>query len=178
MKQEDIYWRTGGKITHAGVECLNAGKDTIFTIDHIEFKDNEMVNGRNESGVWLMHFKANPYTKLPVILNSCNKKRLVKLFPECEGFLARIKDKDVIMTKEMTRDPNGGGQTWGLRVSPIPAPKRTPAPAKPAAKKVITEDKVEAVVAWAKENGKTIADIETVYEMSEIVKNAIIDALA
>lgn len=172
MKQEDIYYRAGGKITHAGCEILDGGKDTTFVIDHIEFKDQETINGRTESGVWLMHFAKNPYTNLPVILNSTNKKRLVKLFPECEGYLARIKNKPVTMTKELTRDPNGGGQVYGLRVSPVPA--KMPAPAE---KIKCGEDLIDTVVAWAKENGKTIDELVEIYDMTDTVKNAIVDAL-
>lgn len=178
MKQEDIYYRTGGKITHAGCEILDAGKDTVFVIDHIEFKEQETINGRTENGVWLMHIKRGNKMELPVILNSTNKKRLVKLFPECEGFLARIKNKAVVMTKELTRDPNGGGQTYGLRVSPIPAPAQKPAaPAAPAKKPELTEDKLDAAIAWAKANGKTVEDIKCMYTMSETIENAIKDAL-
>lgn len=172
MNQEDIYYRAGGKITHAGCEILDGGKDTDFIIDHIEFKDQEKINGKTENGVWLMHFAKNPYTTLPVILNSTNKKRLVKLFPECEGFLARIKNKPVTMTKELTRDPKDGGQVYGLRISPIPA--KMP---EPAEKIKCGEDMIDTVVAWAKENGKTIDDLVGIYEMTETVKNAIIDAL-
>lgn len=174
MKQEDIFWRAGGKITHAGCEILDAGKDTTFIIDHIEFKDQETINGRTENGVWLMHLKRNGKAELPIILNSTNKKRLVKLFPECEGFLARIKNKPVIMTKEPCRDPNGGGQTIGLRVSPIPA--KMPV-AKPVVKPELTEDKLETAIEWAKKNGKTVDDIKGMYSVSETIENALKDAL-
>lgn len=81
MNQEDIYYRAGGKITHAGCEILDGGKDTDFIIDHIEFKDQEKINGKTENGVWLMHFAKNPYTTLPVILNSTNKKKARQAFP-------------------------------------------------------------------------------------------------
>lgn len=76
------------------------------------------------------------------------------------------------MTKELTRDPKDGGQVYGLRISPIPA--KTP---EPAEKIKCGEDMVETVVAWAKENGKTIDELTSIYEMTETVKNAIIDAL-
>lgn len=179
MKQEDIFWRTGGKITHAGCEILDAGKDTTFIIDHIEFKDKEMINGRAENGIWLMHLKRGNKMELPVILNTTNKKRLIKLFPECEGFLARIKNKPVIMTKEPCRDPNGGGQTIGLRVSPVPAKMPSaPAPApQPAAKPELTEDKLDAAIDWAKKNNKTVDDIKGMYTVNETIENALKDAL-
>lgn len=189
-RQEDIHWRTGGKITHAGVECLEGGKDTIFIIDRIEFKDEEIVNGKKEYGVWLMHFQSNPHTKLPVILNATNKKRLVKLFPECDGFIARIKGKPVRMTKELTRDPQGGGQIYGLRVSQIavrpeqiqpqspqqghPAPA---APAQPQAKQelLMTDDAmVSQAVAYLK-GGGSIDAIRAKYSMSQETEKALLD---
>lgn len=168
MEQENIYYRAGGKITHAGVECLDGGKDTEFVIDHIEFKDSEVVNGRVEQGVWLMYFKSNPYTSLPVILNSTNKRRLVKLFPECEGYLARIKNKAVRMTKELTRDPQGGGQVYGLRVSLIPAKE----PAK-SEKKELKMEQIPLVAKRATEKGLKFADIELYYEMSNEVAESL-----
>lgn len=172
MKQEDIYYRAGGQIAHAGCEILEGGRDTDFIIDHIEFKDHEKINGRTENGVWLMYLTRNGKSELPLVLNVTNRKRLLKLFPECEGFPARIKNKPVTMTKELTRDPNGGGQTYGIRVSPVPA--KMPAPAE---KIKCGEDMIDTVVAWAKENGKAIDDLVVIYEMTETVKNAIIDAL-
>lgn len=171
MKQEDIHYRTGGKISHAGVECLDGGRDTEFIIDRIEYKEEEMVNGRSEKGVWLMHFKPNAYTSLPVILNSTNKKRLAKLFPACEGFLARIKNAPVRMTKELTRDPNGGGQVYGLRVSMIPASIKVEDAA--PKKKVLPKEKVADVVKWAKEKGVGLVGIGTYYTMDEEVKSLV-----
>lgn len=172
MNQEDIYFRAGGKITHCGVEMLPSGKDVEVVIARIEYKDSEMVNGRQENGIWLAHFAPNPYTTLPLILNSTNKKRLVKLFPSCEGYLARLKNVPVRMTKELTRDPQGGGQVYGLRISMIPAkPQAAPA------KKTITEDKVSAVIEWAIANDKTMDDIAALFvfskEIGEMIENAI-----
>ena len=70
-----------------------------------------------------------------------------------------------------------GGETWGLRISKNPAAE-APAPPQPQAKKVITEDKVQTVVDWAKKNSKTIDDIAAMYDFeSDTVKQAIIDAL-
>ena len=54
------------------------------------------------------------------------------------------------------------------------APVQQQAPAK----KVITEDKVQVIVDWAKKNGKTIDDVASMYDFeSDTVKQAIIDAL-
>ena len=48
----------------------------------------------------------------------------------------------------------------------------------PAKKKVVTEDKIQVTVDWAKKNGKTIVDIADMYDFeSDAVKQAIIDQL-
>lgn len=135
-----------------------------------------MINGRKENGVWVAHFAKNPYTDLPFILNATNRKRLVKLFPDCDGYLARLENVPVRLTKERTRDVQDGGETWGLRISKLPA-SDGPAEAV-ASKKVITEDKVEAIVAWATKNGYNIDQIAEKYDFeSDAVRDAIIDAL-
>lgn len=169
--QRNIHYRTGGKLTHCGVECLPEGKDIErIIIARIEYKESEMINGRTENGVWIAHFAQNPYTSLPMLLNATNRKRLVKLFPECDGYPARLENVPVRLTKEKTRDVQDGGETWGLRISKIPA--------SPAQKKVITEDRIGVTVDWAKKNGKTIADIEKMYDFeSDAVKQAVIDNL-
>lgn len=177
--QRNIHYRVGGKLTHCGIECLPGGKDIErIIIARIEYKESEMINGRTEKGVWVAHFAPNPYTQLPFILNSTNRKRLVKLYPQCEGYLARLENVAVRLTKEETRDVQDGGTTWGLRISKIPAAAE-PAKAAPAApqKKVLPEDKVQAVIDWAREKGKTVADLEALYEMSQPVHDAIVDAL-
>lgn len=173
--QRNIHYRTGGRLTHCGVECLPNGKDIErIIIARIEYKESEMINGRTETGVWVAHFAPNPYTSLPMLLNATNRKRLVKQFPECEGYPARLENVPVRLTKEKTRDVQDGGETWGLRISKIPAAPE----AAPAQKKVITEDKIQVTVDWAKKNGKTIVDIADMYDFeSDAVKQAIIDQL-
>lgn len=175
MEQTDIHFRAGGKITHCGVECLPGGRDIErIVIDHIEFKDSETINGRVENGVWIAHFAPNPYTQLPLILNVTNRKRLVKLFPECEGYPARLHGVAVRLTKEKTRDPQEGGECWGLRISRIPAsPEPEP---KAAKKKPLTLDKVDSAVKWMKENGKTLDDVKKKYDVPQDVEDAIITA--
>lgn len=175
--QKTIHYRTGGKLTHAGVEMLPEGKDIErIIIARIEYKESEMINGRTENGVWIAHFAPNPYTSLPMLLNATNRKRLVKQFPECDGYPARLENIAVRLTKERTRDVQDGGETWGLRISKLPAaPEQAPAKAQ---RKVIQEDQVQTIVDWAKKNGKTIDDIAALYDFaSETVKNAIVDAL-
>lgn len=174
MEQTDIHFRTGGNITHAGIEVLPSGKDIEYIVlESIEFKESEQINGRKQAGVWIGHFAPNPYTSLPWVINSTNRRRLAKLFPECEGYLARLHNVAIRLTKEKTRDPQEGGECFGLRVSLIPA-KQPEAPKR----KSIQENQVQTIVDWARKNGKTIDDIAALYDFaSETVKNAIADAL-
>lgn len=174
MDQKDIHYRTGGRLTHCGCEMLPNGEDIPrIIIERIEYKESEMINGRRELGVWIAHFAPNNgYTNLPFIMNATNRKRLVKLFPQCDGYLARLENIPVRMTREKTRDVQDGGETWGLRISKIPADNA------PVQEKIkCGEDMIDTVVAWAKQNHKTIEELCEIYEMAETVKDAIIDAL-
>ena len=170
--QENIHYRVGGKLTHAGVECLPQGQDIPrIVIERIEYKETEEINGRKENGVWIAHFAPNPYTKLPLVLNATNRKRLVKQFPEWDGYPARLKNIAVRLTKERCRDVQDGGETWGLRISKMPA-------AEAVAKKAIQEDQIQTIVDWAKKNGYSIEKVAEKYDFaSDAVKQAIIDQL-
>lgn len=181
MDQRDIHYRVGGKLTHCGVEVLPGGKDIErIIIARIEYKESEMINGRTENGVWVAHFAPNPYTTLPLILNATNRKRLFKMYPQCDGYLARLENVAVRLTKERTRDVQDGGETWGLRISknpPAPESARHESPAA-ASKKVIKEENIGVIVEWAKKNGLSIDQVAEKYDFeSETVKNAIADAL-
>lgn len=126
MKEQGIHYRTGGRLTHAGCEMLPSGKDIEYiVIERIEFKDSENVGGRTEQNVWVAHFAKNEYTKLPMVLNATNRKRIAKLFPDVEGCINLLKNIPVRLTREKTRDVQDGGETWGLRISRIPAKKPT-----------------------------------------------------
>lgn len=173
--QKSIHYRVGGKLTHAGVEMLPGGKDIErIIIARIEYKESEMINGRTENGVWVAHFAQNPYTTLPLILNATNRKRLVKLFPDCDGYVARLENVPVRLTKEKTRDVQDGGETWGLRISKIPASPE----AAPAKKKVITADKVDVIIEWAKNQGFGIDNVAKMYDFADdTIKKKINDAL-
>lgn len=172
MEQTDIHFRTGGNITHAGIEVLPSGKDIEYiVIESIEFKESERVNGRTQEGVWIGHFAPNPYTNLPWVINSTNRRRLAKLFPECEGYLARLHNVAIRLTKEKTRDPVDGGDCWGLRVSLVPAAKPK------VTKKPLPNEKVQSAIDWAKANNKAIADIEEIYGLSDEQRNIIEEAL-
>lgn len=179
--QENIHYRVGGKLTHAGVEMLPQGQDIPrIVIERIEYKESEMINGRSEYGVWIAHFAQNPYTNLPFILNATNRKRLIKQFPECDGYPARLKNVAVRLTKERCRDVNDGGETWGLRISKTPADPApaAPAAAAPAKKKVITEDKIQVIIDWAKGQNFSIDQVAAKYDFeSDMVRDAIADAL-
>ena len=176
--QRNIHYRMGGKLTHCGVEVLPGGRDLErIIIARIEYKESEMINGRTEKGVWVAYFAPNPYTNLPFILNATNRKRLVKLYPECEGYLARLENVPVRLTKEKTRDVQDGGETWGLRISKMP-PADAVAQPKQQKKKVITEDKEQVIIDWALKNGLTIDQVGQQYDFeSEAVYNAIADGI-
>lgn len=122
MEQQGIHYRTGGKLTHAGCEMLPNGKDIEhIIIERIEFKESENIGGRVEQGIWVAYFAPNKYTKLPMVLNSTNRKRIAKLFPQVEGCINLLRNVAVRLTKEKTRDIQDGGETYGLRISKIPA---------------------------------------------------------
>ncbi|MEG1289547.1 MAG: hypothetical protein RRY36_05270 [Bacteroidaceae bacterium] len=130
MEKEGVYWRTGGKITNCGVEILPSGKDIEYIIiSTIDYKDEHIINGRKEKNVWVATFATNPYTKLPMILNSTNRKRLTKLYPTCNGMINLLENIPIRLCKEKCKDAQDGGQTWGLRISNIPA--RIPNQTKP-----------------------------------------------
>ena len=175
--QRQIHYRQGGRLTHCGVECLPGGKDIErIIIARIEYKESEMINGRTENGVWVAYFAPNPYTSLPMLLNATNRKRLVKLFPECDGYPARLENVPVRLTKERTRDVQDGGETWGLRISKIPASEAHAAA--PATKKVVPEDKVDSVIAWAKKNGYSFEKVAEMYDFeNDAVRDTIEGAL-
>ena len=94
----------------------------------------------------------------------------MKLFPECDGYPARLKNVAVRLTKERCRDVQDGGETWGLRISMIPASELK--------KKVITEDKVQTIIDWAQKNRFGIKEVSDKYDFeSDAVKQAIIDQI-
>lgn len=179
--EEGIYYRKGGKLTHASCEMLPNGQDIgRIIIARIEFKDNESINGRMEAGVWLAHFAPNPYTTLPLVLNATNRKRIAKQFWDtpvedgtpCEGRINLLKNIPVRLTKEITRDVQDGGQTYGLRISKIPAdPEPQPE------KKPLPADKVDAVAKWAKSKNFSFEEVSRYYEMTDEVATALKEAL-
>lgn len=188
QNQENIHYRAASKATHSGVEVLK-GKREIprIIIERIEYVENISINGRTEKCAFVAHFQpGNGFAELPMIINQTNARRLTKLYPDCQGYLARLHDVAVRLTSEPCKDPNGGGQTVGLRISMIPAASEQEMAkwmvengyAAPAQKKVITEDKIDVIVSWAKSNNLSVEQVAAQYDFeSETVKNAIADAL-
>lgn len=196
MEQEQgIHYRTGGKLTHCGCECLPGGKDIQYiVIERIEFKASESIGGRTESNIWVAHFAPNPYTKLPMVLNATNRKRLAKLYPDCNGYINLLKNIPVRLTKEKCRDAQDGGDTWGLRISKMkpsapqqgaaeirqqyqqgqPAPA---APAQPQAKQelLMTDDAMVSQAVTYLKGGGSIDAIRAKYSMSPETEKALLD---
>lgn len=184
--QLGTYYRKAGNHDYCGCEILPPPKYEIerIIIDHVAFFDEIRINGQKKQNTFVAYFAPNPYTNLPFCLNSGNSKRLAKQTwsvivedgLECQGRIDLLHNIPVRLCRELTRDPSDGGQVYGLRISQLgPAPEQSPQPAK---RKEVTEDKIQVVVEWAKKNGKTIADIETMYDMSQTVRDAIVDALS
>lgn len=161
---EPIHYRVGSKITHSGCEILPNGEDIErIVIERIEFHETDNVGGRKEMNVWVAYFKPNPYAKLPMVLNSTNRRRLSKLYPECKGYINQLTDVAVRLTREKTRDPQDGTDTWGLRISMLPpAPER-----RETEKKVLTEENVAAIREWMQKNKKTLDDVRAYYVVSD-----------
>lgn len=168
MTEQGIHYRTGGKLTHAGCEMLPNGRDIEYIIiERIEFKDRENVGGRTEQGVWIAHFAKNDYTKLPMVLNATNRKRIAKLFPEVEGHINLLKNIAVRLTREKTRDVQDGGETWGLRISRNPA-KKPDTPKKDSLYK--GHPNWDKCVAWLV-SGKEIESLRGKYEITKEVED-------
>lgn len=145
--EQKHHWRTGGKITNAGCEMLPDGKDIpSIIIEKIEYKDEHVINGRKERGIWIATFAPNPYTNLPMILNATNRKRLVKMFGT--EYLDTLKNIAVRLTKEKCRDVQDGGETWGLRIhkNKIPQPSAAPAPNPAPAPAAVAQSKPKPIL--------------------------------
>ena len=171
MAEQGIHYRTGGKLTHAGCEMLPNGKDIEYiVIERIEYKEEESIGGRMERGVWVAYFAKNPYTNLPMVLNSTNRKRIAKLFPEVEGSINLLKNVAVRLTREKTRDVQDGGETWGLRISRMPAKK----PVAPK-KDVLTEQHANWVkcVKWLAD-GKDIESLRGKYDITKEIEEKLV----
>ena len=198
MEQEQgIHYRTGGKLTHCGCECLPGGRDIQYiVIERIEYKETEEIGGRRENNIWIAYFAPNPYTKLPMVLNATNRKRLAKLYPDCNGYINLLKNIPVRLTKEKCRDAQDGGETWGLRISKMkptapqqgtaeirqqyqqgPASAPAPAPAQTKQTLELTDDAMVSQAITYLKNGGDIENIKKKYNLSaetekELLKRA------
>lgn len=168
MTEELKGWRWGLKSTHAGSDMLPLGKDVTVTIEKVEAKQDELVGG-NKMDTYVATFRPNPYTTLPMVLRSTNLKVLRKITGlEDPTF---IKDFNVILTRELTNDPQMGGRTWGLRVSKIKAAQNgivkftVEQPEQPIQKQKLslTSPKFEELKAWLTDKG-TLAGLLKAYE--------------
>ena len=151
-------------MSHAGSDILPNGKDITLVIEKLEWKVGEMINGKKQDA-WIGHFKSNPYTKLPFVVNSTNMKRLRKLTGlESPELLTNFA---VIMTREITKDPQDGGETWGLRVSKVKA-KQTQVDA-PKEKDVLTisSENFEDIKGWLSGENHKLSVIINKYDVEE-----------
>lgn len=197
--EEGIYYKRGSKSDFASVDMLPGGKDIPrIVIEEIKFHEKLTINGRKETEQWTARFAPNPWCNKEMVLNSTNKTRIAKAHWDdpvedgtpCEGRINLLKHIAVRLTKEEARDVQNGGTTWGLRISRIgPASEEEMSrwmvdhgyaqPAAPTQRKVITEDKIQVTVDWAKKNGKTLDDIAAMYDFeSDAVRDAVADALS
>lgn len=168
MEKQGIHWRTGGKLTNCGVEMLPDGRDIEYiVISRIEFKSEHMINGRTEKNKWVAVFAPNPYTTLPMILNSTNRKRLSKLFPSCNDMINLLENVPVRLCRERCKDVQDGGETWGLRISKVPAK----APVKPSL--TIEDPEFEKAKAYIL-NGGNMDSIKNRYNISESVEKELL----
>ena len=169
--EEGIYYKKGGKTEFAGVEMLPEGKDIPrIIIENITYHEILTVSGKQEKGMWTATFVKNPYTNLPILLNSTNRKRIAKQFWEtkmedgtiCQGRINLLRHIPVRLTMETTRDVSDGGTTVGLRISKIPA----------EALPLLTKDKIEGCKKWLSE-GHSMDDLKDLYQVSEEIEKAL-----
>lgn len=198
MEQIGTYYKRGSKSDFAAVDMLPGGKDIPrIIISKITFHEQITINGRKETEIFTATFAPNPWCNKDFVLNSTNKARIAKAHwndivedgTACEGRIDLLKNIAVRLTKEEARDVQNGGTTFGLRISKIgPASESEmqkwmvdhgyALQAQPTQKKVITEDKIQAVVDWAKKGGLSLEQVAEKYDFeSDMVRNAIADAL-
>jgi len=163
-KQDLLHFKWGGNPSHSDVSILPNGQDISFiVIDHIEAREDEMVNGVKKD-MFVAVFKDNPYTKLPMALNKVNKERLLKLAGQDEWHLLAIKNLPVRLTYEPTKLGNG------LRISKLPPtiPSSTTNNAQGPSKKVLDDTMLTSANKFLET--KTIAELEQYYVISEEMK--------
>lgn len=179
MAEIGTYYKRGSNSDYIGVEVLGAaGVLPRVIIEEIKFHETLKVQGKTERERWTCKFVG---IEKPMLLNSTCRKRLAKRFwntivsdgQPCAGRIDLLSGMGlaVRLDSEPCRDPSDGDMTIGLRISKLdPDPEPS--------KKVITEDKIDTIVTWAKNNSKSIEQIAEKYDFeSDAVKDAIVDAL-
>lgn len=165
MAEIGTYYKRGSKSDYIGVEILGpSGVIPRAIIEEIKFHETLKIQGKTDHERWTCKFKG---IDKPMLLNSTCRKRLAKRFWDvivsdgqpCAGRIDLLSGMGlaVRLDSEPCRDPNDGDMTIGLRISrldPDPEPQ----------KKVITADKVETIVTWAKNNKLGIDDIAKKYD--------------
>lgn len=161
------HFRYAGKISHIGVEVLPNGEDITVEISHIEWKENEVINGTKKS-CFVAYFKQNPYFTLPLVLNATNARMIARLANNM--YINTVKDLPVILTKKMDKIPGTGIKDWCLRISETRATLQQ----KPIEKKkeFLTEShpKFEAVTAKLKAKQTTLEEIAKYFELTDEIK--------
>lgn len=165
MVQEGQHWRIAHPLSHSGAEILPDGKDIEYiVIDRIEYKVGEEINGKkSQKAEVICHFKPNPYTNKPIVLNVTNCTTLTKLNGG-DNKLNLIKDFPIRLTRAMTRDVRSGENIWGLRISKTPAKKPEPPKKKPLTPN--DKEKMEKALDYLK-NGGSMDKIKESYELNK-----------
>ena len=194
--EEGVYYRRGSKSDFASVDMLPGGRDIPrIVIERITFHERISINGRKETEIFTAKFAPNPWCEKEMVLNSTNKTRIAKRFwntpvedgTPCEGRINLLRNIPVRLTKEEARDVQNGGTTYGLRISKIEASSEQEMAkwmaengfaAAPAEKKVVPENKVDSVIAWAKKNGYSFEKVAEMYDFeNDAVRDTIEGAL-
>jgi len=165
MAEEQVlkHYRFSGKLSHIGCEILPNGKDITVTIERISFVDNEVINGEKQSA-WVCYFKPNQYFKLPMVLNSTNRKRLAKL--SGTPYLETVQNLTVTLTQEMDK-AIGGGRDYGLRISNIKPAQVQNAPVQAERKPLtLSSPNYPQLVEWLRDKG-TLASLLSGYSPDE-----------
>ncbi len=119
------HWRERFKETDKFIGAVDLWDDqkkafnsVVVTIER--FREDTLVGSMGK--------EKKPYVKLkefskPMVMNKTNYGRLSKFFgtPDENAYVG----KQIVLTVEKTRDPNGGGETDGLRFSTRPIPQPT-----------------------------------------------------
>lgn len=167
MEEQGIYYKRGSQSDYIGVEILgDAGVIPRVVIEKITFHETLRIQGKTEREKWTCKFQG---IDKEMLLNATCRKRLAKRFWEtpvadgtpCHGRINLLSGLGlaVRLDSEPCRDPSDGDMTVGLRIS-----KLDPAPAE---RKLITADKVEATVQWARKKKFGLAQIAANYDFAD-----------